>query len=75
MPLTKSNQDFLSRHGATLIVDTITAYWQLRGFHGIKAERYLLNGTADTYGVRSNIVAGYPPQRGQGRPSTRPMAL
>ena len=68
--------DFLSKFGAGLLVDHIVQFWQRRGFHGIKAERYLLNGTTDTYGVRSNIgLDGFPPDRSPGRPSNKPVAL
>lgn len=63
--------DFLTKYGAGLLVDHIVQFWQLRGFHGIKAERYLIGGTADTYGVRSNIGAdGFPPHTKRGRPQT-----
>lgn len=75
-PLFPPKTDFLSKYGAGLLVDHIVQFWQLRGFHGVKVERYLINGTSDTYGVRSNIGAsGFPPMVGRGRPPTRDRAI
>lgn len=61
--------DLYTKHGAGLLAEHIMKFWRTRGFHGVKAERYLISGTSDTYGVRSNIRGdGYPPATKTGRP-------
>lgn len=59
----KDVTDYMTRSGAQLIVDQITAFWKARGRRGIKAEAYQINHFED-FGVRSNIGQdGYPPIR------------
>lgn len=50
--------DFSSKFGAGLLVDAIHAYWVKKGY-AITAERFLVPGS-DSWGVRSNLVAGLP---------------
>jgi hypothetical protein len=53
--------DALSKFGAGLLCDAIAEFWSRRGF-SVRAERFPVEGTA-SWGVRSNLVAGLPPQR------------
>lgn len=52
--------DFFTKHGAEMLRQHITAYWQARGFLGVRVERFQLPGRID-WGVRSNLVDGIPP--------------
>lgn len=52
--------DFMSRHGAGILADHINNYWAERGFVA-EAERY--DTGLGAWGVRSNMVNGYPTKR------------
>lgn len=55
--------DYFTSYGAGVLASQIEAYWRGLGFAGIHVERYVLPGTEDTYGLRSNIGPdGYPPR-------------
>lgn len=62
-----AKMDALSRHGAALLCEAITAYWAARGF-AVAAERFPVEGTA-SWGVRSNLVAGLPAARAPRSPT------
>lgn len=52
--------DTYSQHGAGILASWIEDYWRKRGFKAIRAERYEI---ADGFwGVRSNMVNGWPPR-------------
>jgi len=55
--------DLLTQSGAGILAKAIETYWRGRGFNGIVAERYRLDGFFSAYGVRSNIGPdGFPPR-------------
>ena len=54
--------DFFTKHGAEMLRQHITSYWQARGFLGVRVERFQMPGRID-WGVRSNLVDGIPPTR------------
>lgn len=54
--------DTYSKYGAGVLAATIEKFWHDRGFLQVKAERYEF--LPDTWGVRSNLVAGRAPQVG-----------
>lgn len=60
-----SKTDFFTKHGAELLRQHITNYWQARGFLSVRVERFQLPGRVD-WGVRSNLVDGVPPTRARG---------
>lgn len=67
MPVTKKKPlpvaDLLTSSGAGVLAKAIETHWRERGFAGIVAERYLIDGSRENYGVRSNIGPdGYPPR-------------
>lgn len=55
--------DSLTKHGAGRLCETIEAFWRGLGFTTVKAERFEVwpGEGIDTWGVRSNLVAGMPP--------------
>lgn len=57
--------DFMTKHGAGVLADHINAFWEGRGLNA-EAERY--DTGLGAWGVRSNMVAGYPTKRmGRGK--------
>jgi hypothetical protein len=54
-------QDNYTKHGAGVLAALVEKYWHERGHPQVKAERYALDGLPNTWGVRSNLVAGSPP--------------
>jgi len=55
--------DYYSQYGAGVLAATIERYWQRRGFHGIRVERFEVFPGSGVFGIRSNIgPAGYPPR-------------
>jgi hypothetical protein len=52
--------DFMTKHGAGILASHINEYWAERGFNA-EAERYDTNLGA--FGVRSNMVNGWPTKR------------
>jgi hypothetical protein len=54
--------DALSKFGAGLIADAVMDFWVRRGFGNVHAERFPVEGT-NSWGVRSNLIAGLPPIR------------
>jgi len=64
MPRKPSKSDSLTPYGANALCRQIETYWRERGFFGIRAVSYVLPGTDNICGVRSNIGGnGYPPRR------------
>lgn len=59
LPSLDSNTDFFTKHGAALLAQHITSYWRSRGYV-VRTERFLVDGTDATWGVRSNLVNGLP---------------
>jgi hypothetical protein len=51
--------DFLSKYGARMLADHITAYWHARGYKNVSAEPYPIRGMGD-WGVASNLWQGLP---------------
>jgi hypothetical protein len=51
--------DLLSSFGAGVLAAAISEHWRLRGYPGVKAERYELPGGGG-WGVRSNLLNGLP---------------
>lgn len=60
-PLLPSGVDWLTNYGAGILARHIVAYWKARGYSNVLAERYEVEGIPDNFGVRSNLVAGFPP--------------
>lgn len=55
--------DLLTKRGAKILADAITAFWQKRGHHFVVAEPHQLPDM-NAWGVRSNLVNGLPPTLG-----------
>lgn len=54
--------DYFTRYGADILARTIERYWQMRGYVGIRAQRFPIPGHVDDFGVQSNIGPdGFPP--------------
>lgn len=53
--------DLFSSYGAGRLAKHIEDYWRARGFAGVRAERFEV-GVGEAWGVRSNLVNGYPPR-------------
>lgn len=53
-------KDPLTRHGAGVLCEHIEMWWRSRGYPGVIAERYEIPGMEGKYGVRSNLVNGWP---------------
>lgn len=54
--------DFLTSHGAGILAAHIVAHWKAKGFAGITAHRYEVDGFPDVFAVTSNIgPEGFPP--------------
>lgn len=54
--------DNYTRNGAHVLARKIESFWKERGFPLIRAEAYRLPYSADDWGVRSNLVNGFPPR-------------
>lgn len=52
--------DFMTKHGAGILADHINVYWADRGYVA-EAERY--DTHLGAWGVRSNLVNGWPTKR------------
>lgn len=61
LPVMPRGLDLYSSYGAGVLAGHIERYWKARGFAGIVTERFEI--ALDTWGIRSNIVAGFPPRR------------
>lgn len=53
--------DFYTKNGAGVLAAVITNYWKRRGYPDVRVDRYQIPHTT-AYGVRSNIVNGFPPR-------------
>lgn len=55
--------DIYSKTGAFQVARYLERYWKGRGYHGMRAEAFLIEGTRSAWGIRSNIgPLGYPPK-------------
>ena len=59
-------RDWSTRANAYALAERITFYWLQQGYHGIRCEVSLQTvpqgaGLEGYFGVRSNMVNGYPP--------------
>jgi hypothetical protein len=55
--------DFYTYHGARVLAGVIERYWRMRGYAGIKVERFEIPGTSMRFGLTSNIGPdGFPPR-------------
>jgi hypothetical protein len=55
--------DTLTYTGAEIIARTIREFWHSRGYTRVRVERFELGeGYWKTWGVRSNLVNGLPPE-------------
>jgi hypothetical protein len=52
--------DLYSKHGAGLLAEHLKRFWQKRGFLAVRVERFQIS--PGTWGVRSNLVGGFPPR-------------
>lgn len=55
-------QDTFSYTGAETIARIIRDFWHSRGYPRVRVERYELPESRRSWGVRSNLVNGLPPE-------------
>lgn len=59
----RDDVDFYTRSGATKLRDKIESYWLRRGYPGVRVQVVTLPGfDAPHFGLKSNIVNGFPPR-------------
>jgi hypothetical protein len=60
----RHEDDHYTGPGSVRLKETILTYWQNRGFHGIRVERYRHPDFPALWFIRSNIGPnGYPPRK------------
>lgn len=60
LPTLPRGLNLYSSYGAGVLAGHIERYWKARGYVGIVTERFEI--APGTWGVRSNMVAGFPPR-------------
>jgi hypothetical protein len=55
--------DLYDFKGAGVLAKHIERFWKARGYKGIVVERFEIPGTRKSFGVRSNMVNGFPPKQ------------
>jgi hypothetical protein len=60
--MAKQADDLYTKRGAEALAVRIERFWRSRGYRGVAAHAFQIPGFGTLWGVRSNLVAGCPPQ-------------